>query len=301
MKIVSRNQIDVEKWDRVVKSSPRFRHYYLSYYLDACSPNWKAIIEGDYEFIWPLPIKPFPVNRVFQPLLVQQLGPVINEHFSIEKMSQALSLIQSNFWSFNIKFNDLLKEISLGSVSKHFNVELHIPNDLETLRKGYNRNAISNLKKAEKSGLKISRCDHEFQFVIDTFKSSPRSEIKELNVAFYTDVHSIFNAFLQHGEGECYIAELDSKRVAGLMVLKTQNRILNFFTATAREARDCGAMHALIDHVLVQNIGKNMVMDFEGSDDDNLRFFYQSFGGVERVYLQSQYSKLPSPLNKLIK
>lgn len=301
MKVVSRNQIDAEKWDHVVRLSAGFRHYYLSCFLDASSPNWHAIIEGDYKFIWPLPIKSFPLKRVFQPLLAQQLGPVVNEHFSIEKLKDAMALIESNFWSFNIKFNDMIKEVSFGSVSKHYNVDLQIPDDVDTLRKGYNRNVISNLKKSEKSGLKILRCDNESKFVVDTFRASPRSEIKELNNAFYNDVHSIYSAFLRKGEGECYVAELNGRRVAGLMLLKTHNRLLNFFTSISFEARSCGAMHALVDHVLAQNTGKNMVMDFEGSDDGNLRFFYQSFGGSERVYLQSQYTKLPSPLKNMIK
>ena len=119
---------------------------------------------------------------------------------------------------------------------------------------------------------------------------------------FSTDaVSNIYKAFLKRGEAECYIALINEQPVAGQLILTSGGRILNFFTASTSAARSTGAMHAIIDFVIQQFSTKALALDFEGSNDESLRFFYQSFGCTEKVYLQAQFNTLIWPLNKLIK
>jgi len=301
LRLVSRTEIDDLKWNQVVLNATCFRHYGLTYFLDACAPNWVAIILGDYEIVWPLPVKIFPVKRVFQPLLAQQLGPFSASVIDSKTIDDALVLIQARFKNVNIKFNESVTELGLQPLTNHLNVEMSLSSDYETLRQPYNRNVRSNLKKAEKSNVVVKRNDDAFAFVIEAFKKGERAENSILNGDFYQDVSNIYKAFLKRGEAECYIALINEQPVAGQLILTSGGRILNFFTASTPAARSTGAMHAIIDFVIRQFSTKALALDFEGSNDDSLRFFYQSFGGTEKVYLQAQFNTLIWPLNKLIK
>lgn len=301
MRLVSRTELDDLKWNQVVLNATCFRHYGLTYFLDACAPNWEALVWGDYEIVWPLPVKSFPVKRVFQPLLAQQLGPFSESVIDSKKINDALALIQAHFKSVNIKFNESVAELSLHQLTDHLNVEMSLSADYETLRQGYNRNVKSNLKKAEKSQVEVKRNDEAFAFVIDAFKKGERADNTILNGDFYQDVSNIYRAFLERGEAECYVALINDQPVAGQLILTTDGRILNFFTASTPAARSTGAMHAIVDFVIKQYSTKAQILDFEGSNDESLRFFYQSFGGSEKVYLQAQFNTLIWPLNKLIK
>ena len=54
-----------------------------------------------------------------------------------------------------------------------------------------------------------------------------------------------------------------------------------------------GASHALIDSFIRDQAGKELVLDFEGSDLRNLAFFYSSFGAKEEKYAGLKWNKLP--------
>lgn len=301
MKAVSRSEIDDVKWNVTIRNSSQPRHYLLTYYLDACADEWSALIWGDYEVLWPLPFKKFPVKRVFQPLLIQQLGPSITPAFSNSILNEGLGFIKKNYSSFSLKFNDSILGVDDTKTEEHHNIELDLDADYLSLEKAYNRNVRSNLKKAEKAGLFVEQADDDFEFVIEAFKNSKRSDSKILDKRFYKDVKVIYTSFLKRGEASCFIAKINGDPVAGMMILNMENRILNFFTGTTHKARGVGAMHAVIDHVIQKNCNRAATFDFEGSDDNNLRFFYQSFGGVDKVYLQVYSNQIIWPLNKILK
>ncbi len=60
-------------------------------------------------------------------------------------------------------------------------------------------------------------------------------------------------------------------------------------------------MPFLIDSFIRQNAGKNITLDFEGSNDLNLARFYKSFGSKECAYQQVKINRLPFPVNLLKK
>jgi len=52
----------------------------------------------------------------------------------------------------------------------------------------------------------------------------------------------------------------------------------------------------LIDAFIQDHAGKNIILDFEGSDIKSLAFFYSSFGAVEEKFTAIRRNKLPSYL-----
>jgi hypothetical protein len=297
IRLVTREDVNEDRWNELINKSQYFRHYYLTYFLDAATHGWSAIICDDYEWVWPLPTKRFPVKQIIQPLLAQQLGPFPPDKVGKEDVSNICGKLSLDYWRLNFKLHDKVK-IDLPSIS-HINIELQLNKPYEELSKAYNRNVQSNLKKARHTYLKISESSDYVNDLVDMFKSGKGKGIRELDHAFYETVKAIYEAFESRKQAQTWIARLDGQIVAGAMVFHSNDRLLLFFTASSQKSRSCGAMHAIIDAIIEHWAEKAQIFDFEGSDDPNLAFFYKSFGGVEEIYLQYKTKwKIPF-LNRL--
>jgi hypothetical protein len=58
-------------------------------------------------------------------------------------------------------------------------------------------------------------------------------------------------------------------------------------------------MTFLFDNVINEFAGTQVVLDFEGSNDENLARFYRGFGAKEVYYKVLKYNMLPFPLKQL--
>ena len=74
IKFLSHNQINKEKWDAAIDEAINGIIYAKSWYLDIVSPDWTALILGDYEVIMPLTYrKKFGVKYLYKPFFAQYL------------------------------------------------------------------------------------------------------------------------------------------------------------------------------------------------------------------------------------
>ena len=69
------NKIDLVKWDSCIDQSLNGIVYAKSYYLNNMSPDWNALILGDYEAVMPVTWrKKWQIKYLAQPAFTQQLG-----------------------------------------------------------------------------------------------------------------------------------------------------------------------------------------------------------------------------------
>jgi hypothetical protein len=73
----------------------------------------------------------------------------------------------------------------------------------------------------------------------------------------------------------------------------SNNRAYYILVGNHPNGRGVGASHALIDTFIKHHAGKNLLLDFEGSDIPNLAFFYSSFGAVDEQYPAVRLNNLP--------
>jgi hypothetical protein len=66
---------------------------------------------------------------------------------------------------------------------------------------------------------------------------------------------------------------------------------------TTAEGRKLKANHFLLNEVLKEFSGNKMIFDFEGSDLDGVKEFYQNFGPENQPYFHYHFNELPFPLN----
>src|SRR3990172_7490113 len=92
------SEIDKPKWDKCIQNSSNGLIYAYSWYLDFVSPNWQALVRGDYEYVMPLTCKKkYGINYLHQPFFAQQLGVFSSAVLSDYDVDEFLSLIPEKF------------------------------------------------------------------------------------------------------------------------------------------------------------------------------------------------------------
>ena len=80
LKHLKREDIDVKKWDDIIKNAVQSRIYAFSWYLDAMTDGkWSALVIDDYVSVFPILVKNIFLLSLLLLLLLQ--CPVTQSHF----------------------------------------------------------------------------------------------------------------------------------------------------------------------------------------------------------------------------
>ena len=75
LQLVKHKDIDQKKWDQTVNASAFPSLFANSFYLNAVSPGWDALIGPDYSCVFPVCLKKkLSIEYLPQPLFTGQLG-----------------------------------------------------------------------------------------------------------------------------------------------------------------------------------------------------------------------------------
>lgn len=296
IKYYKHNQIDFEKWDKCIENSLNGIIYPYSFYLNQVSPGWSALIEGDYLSVMPLPVKmKRGFQYIIQPSFVQQLG-VFSPHPVNELMIKSfINSIPKCFQYINYCLNtfNIPGTIPGFIFRRNITFELDLIQPYQQLYEGYSTNTKRNVLKSLKHKVFVTP-NSDPSPIIDAFRQNRGKDIRHLKDQHYNLLRQIINIGLTKGFATVYSAySAENNFCAGAIFLKSNNKSILFFTAATNEARQNGAMFAIIDSFIKTNAQSNLILDFEGSNDVNLAKFYAGFGSKECVYLQAISNRLP--------
>ena len=102
------NEINKESWDIALTRALNARTYAYSWYLDIISPGWEALVEDDYNCIFPLTHhQKWGVPYLFQPFFAQQLGLFSGQAIPFGKLDEFIHAIPSSFRFVEIQMNSM--------------------------------------------------------------------------------------------------------------------------------------------------------------------------------------------------
>ncbi|MDK2909259.1 MAG: hypothetical protein PWR20_826 [Bacteroidales bacterium] len=300
------NEIDKTKYDRCIQTAFNGNVYSFSWYLDVVAYGWEALVEGDYETVFPLPVKSkIGISYIFQPRFVQQLGVISSGRLDENKVEAFLRAIPSNirYGRFNLNRHNKVKNSKQVRVSLLPNIELNLLRPLDDIRKKYSENTRRNILKAEKLGLTVSPWIKP-EDIVSLFREAKGNEIKQWSDKDYRQLVHLMHTLLHRASGISYAAYTPSNELcaAAFFALSHQRSIL-LLSAVNEKGRQSGAMHFLIDHVIHQKTDDIQILDFEGSQNPNLARFYSSFGAETFYYPMvelNRFSKVTKTILKLL-
>ncbi len=298
---LSNQNIDRRKWDECIARSFNGIVYAYSWYLDIVSPGWDALVKDDYKSVMPLTWrKKYSVRYLYQPFFTQQLGVFSSEKSDADLVQNFLDAIPAQFQFIEINLNTFnLSNLSISSIKKNLTHELDLIESYETIAKNYSDNLKRNLKKAQHNKLQTVFINQP-EPLIKLFRENRGASVSNLKERDYKTLTTLMHQAIHRGKAQI-IQVLNEKGelCAGAFFIESNNKVIFLFSGLNEEGKNMNAMPFLIDSFIKQNSGKNITLDFEGSNDVNLARFYKSFGSKECVYPQVKINRLPFPVNML--
>lgn len=303
IKYLKYEHIDKKKWDECISQSFNGVIYAYSWFLDVVCEEWEALVEGDYERVFPINFKKKAgLNIIFQPFFTQQLGVFSKSELSPEVVNNFLEAIPKKYkvidLNLNIHNNPDLKGFEYIPQVNH---ELDLIGDYEGLRKKYNSNTRRNLVKAESEGLSVVKGIKPDE-VIELFRDNRGKDIKVLQEGNYLKLKRLIYTCIYKGIGNVYGVYSDENVLcAGAVFLHTHKKAVFIFSGLSKKGRDKRAMFLLIDHFIKENANKHMTLDFDGSNDEALSRFYKGFGSTRIDFIRISRNSLSAPMKILFK
>lgn len=296
---LSHQQIDKTKWDRCIDNASNGLIYAYSFYLDQMAKHWDALVLNDYKAVMPLTWnKKYGICYLYQPFLTAQLG-IFGSQITGEMVSSFINSIPRKFQLVEIALNHANLDSSQDDLQLRMNYVLDMNHPIEFLQQQYRENIKRNIKKSLQVGCTITK-DFAVDKVIELALQQMKGYDKESseNVERFRKLYSFLHTKKM---ATTYGITLNSEIVASCVFFFSHQRAYYILVGNHPNGKTIGASHALIDAFIQDCAGKDILLDFEGSDIPNLAFFYSSFGAKEEKYPFLQVNKLPFYLKWLKK
>lgn len=292
-------QIDKIKWDNCISEAPNGLVYGYAVYLDNMAANWDALILNDYEVVMPLTWKKkYGFYYLYQPYFTACLG-IFGKNITAETVEAFLQAVPSKFkyWDFYLNHGNYF-QLKQFALYERMNYVLNLQPSYETLYNSFRENVKRNIRKAEKLNCEIKK-DIPVTAVLELAKQQFQhfANIEEKD---FNHFENLYHHLYKQQQAVTYGAYSNQQLVASCVLFFSHNRLYYIFVGNHPNGKTIGASHALINAFIIDNAGKNLLLDFEGSDIRNLAFFYSSFGASEEKYVGIKLNRLPQ-IVKLLK
>jgi len=281
-----------------VEKSKGLNLYCYSWYLDAVSDNWGALVMGDYDFIMPIP---FTIKKnqsvLYQPFFSQQLNILGRELPSVEVINSFIACIPEKFKlaHFNLP-NYLIQDANGYEIEEVVFQSLDLSKAYEVLSTDYSTNAKRQIKKAVKIELKIIE-HNDLNAFLQLFKEAVGNKL-----GFAEDNYSRLKKLMKVGlvlkAGRLVAVQKGDEVLAMGYFFIQDDRVTYLKGASTQEGRDTGAMYFLMDALINEYASTNRVFDFGGSKVESIAEFYRKLGGKDEIYLSFSKNELPWLLKK---
>ena len=289
--LLKNQEIDYDKWDNCIQNSDNGNLYAKSWYLDIVSPNWQALVLGDYEFVMPLTIKrKFGISAILQPLHCQQLGIFPLPDFATQqKFSQKL------FDSFRIIQYQLNSEMDYNAflnfkLQKKTNFILPLSYSYEIIYSHFSTNTKRNIKAAEKLGVRVIKGLAQSDF----FRYKEQSVERKIPKKSYQILNQLMSSTIANGQGTIYAAYSNTNELcAAAFIIFDGNKAYYLNAFSTSDGKENKAMYAIVNELIKELCQNDITIDFEGSMIEGVARFYRGFGSLSHDYYFLSSTRLP--------
>jgi len=298
MKLLKRKEIDVMRWDDLIANSTAETLYPYSWYLDAVCENWSALVVDDYRYVMPVVWKKKAgMKYIYQPFYTQQLGVFSREYVEPELIRCMLKVLYKKFRFAGMNFNvkNLVGEEKPFTVDDKSNYVLPLDRDYETHHKIFATNTQRNIRKS----LEYDNIFERKLPVEELVKLKRENDVIKRSREDYRWLINLFEAIVDKNAGTIYAVRSESKILAAAFFAFSKSRAIYLLSASSPEGKEQRGMFRIVDTFIRDHAGKNLVLDFEGSNIPSVARFFSGFGAQPEIYQGVSFSRLPATLTKL--
>ncbi|MBE9464120.1 GNAT family N-acetyltransferase [Dyadobacter subterraneus] len=310
--LLSRSEINDARWNELIAKSGQSVIYGFSWYLDIVCDNWKALVwpsTDNYQIVMPLPIKrKWNIEVVQQPLFCQYLGLFSIENLTDQQLDLFLKGLSSSFsyisaYHFNPDNSSLLQNVlhqfSKFEVRQNHTFWLSLSGSSSEIWAKYSSDRKANLKRGVRFEWVISPGE-DIELLIHLFKEHHASGINGgVSDKAYTMLSDMVASLKLRDAIEVLYAQIGGTVHAGVLFVRTGNKVIFLFNAADEIGRRGNARTILLDHYFQSNSERPITFDFESPQLKSIASFYKSFGADPIPYFSVRKNDLPFPLKQI--
>ncbi len=298
LQYLSRNALDVTRWDGCVAADPAGLPYGKSWWLDAATNGrWDGVVVDDYRLVLPLPRGKAlgRCTQVQRPAFTQQCGPFgALRSGDLEAILQALP---GRYLSFHLPLSERVGAPALPAgyaARTRTNYVLDLSPEYAALHQGFHK--VLRRKLRRNGPARLSPADPET--IIKLYRASVGKKAG-LQEKHYRTIRRLIQAAQAHDAGICCRLDDDSSGflAAGFFPWH-QGRLINTFAASTPAGYANEGMARMIVELIKAHQGPGHLLDFEGSDLPGVAEFFRSFGPECREYAAVEKTGLAAWLAK---
>ena len=259
--------------------------------------NWDALVLNDYEAVFPIPFKKkFGITYAVQPLFCQQLGLFSSSLKTLREVSKFTDAIPKHLKFAQLHFN-YLNILPLLETKINYTLDLIV--DYAILRNQYSGGCSRNIKKSKKVnlGLIVGLAANDY---VNLYKATTNKKDPLTN-----EQYAIFQQLLNTciSKSLCEIVAIYSPvnhLCSASVFLHDSKRIYYLSGASDEMGKTYGANFQAVDFIIQKYSGRELILDFEGSQIPGIARFFEGFGAKSSVYPIWKRNELIWPLNKIV-
>ena len=289
-------EINKDQWDSCIEASGSYKPYACSWYLDIMAPEWEAMVDDDYDAVFPLPGKKrFGIRYLATPVFLQQLGVFSPDKSLSDSIHDFIDYMPEFYKLIDLCVNQKIARKSF-KVTTRSNFELDLSLKYESLWSGFTADCRRDIHVGEKKNHEISRKVTPEE-IINLFVSNKGKVVNGIKPEDYSRLSELMKYCLSTGKGEILGVRGPGKKLiyAVFLVIMPRSKT-TLFIANTDESREKRTGYYVINEIIKDNAGTRTVLDFAGSTIPGVAHFVKSFGSINNPYYRIYRNSLPLPL-----
>jgi hypothetical protein len=291
-------EIDREQWDNCITASQSFKPYAFSWYLDIMAPGWEALVDDDYDSVFPVPgFSRFGIQYITTPIFLQQLGAFSPDN-PVEKVIYEFIDYMPEFYRFvDLCVGQKVNYKGYKTIERS-NYELDLSYPYEKLWDGFTSDCRRNIQIGVKKKNELTN-EVSPEELINLFVWNKGTKLKGIKLRDYERLKSLMNYCIGNNKGKIIGVRVKKKLIFGIFLVQIPGSITLLFTATTPESRDKRSGYFVINEIILENALNETMLDFAGSSIPSIASFVESFGSRKIPYYRIYRNHLPWPIRIL--
>jgi len=293
------NEIDREQWDNCIRNSPGVSPYAYSWYLDIMAPGWQALVDDDYDSVFPVPgFSRFGIQYIATPVFLQQLGAFSPDKLAAEAISEFLDYMPDFFKLIDICVGQKIDNNGY-KVTEKTNLVLDLSKPYETLFENFSNHCRRNIESSIKKNPEIVS-DITPDEIIDLFLQNKGKDIKGIKARDYQRLRNLMNFCLKNKKGRIIGVRATRKRlIFGIFLVEIRGSKTILLVVNTPQSRERRIGYFVVNELIRNYSSTRTILDFAGSSIPSIASFMESFGCVKVPFYRIYRNKLFWPIRML--
>lgn len=290
IRYIPREEIDKVKFNSCVHYATNGNIFGYIWFLDYVAKDWDALVEGDYESVFPLVWRKDALGRkeLYQPDLMRELGIYSIHVLSTKRLRAFLEAIPETYSRMDIHLNEQnkLPVDSPFEVKELTNHQMLLTDSYEKMSSNFAPEMRAKLKLAENADL-LPTTSLKPERVAEMYQLYTKDK-KRVDQNFHALQRIMYNA-LHRGWGFASgVQTRDGQLLASNFYLYSHKKVISLVPMQSPEGASKAALPYLFDILLRSHAGRPMILDFNAQGTGELA---SQFGASSTAYYRVSNGK----------